>query len=56
MKIAKRPCENVEQLKCLGGAVTDQDLILEKIKGNLNSGNAYYHSVQNLFIVFSSAA
>jgi reverse gyrase len=28
--------------------VTDQNLIQEEIKGRLNSGNASYHSVQNL--------
>jgi hypothetical protein len=38
----------------LGTAVTNQNLIHEGIKSRLNSGNACYHSVQNLF-VFSSA-
>jgi hypothetical protein len=28
--------------------VTNQNLIQEEIKRRLNSGNAYYHSVQNL--------
>jgi hypothetical protein len=28
--------------------VTNQNLILEEIKRRLDSGNAYYHSVQNL--------
>jgi hypothetical protein len=29
-------------------AVTDQNCIDEEIKTRLNSGNAYYHAVQNL--------
>jgi hypothetical protein len=38
----------VAQFRYLGRAVTDQNLIQEEIKRRLNSGNAYYHSVQNL--------
>jgi hypothetical protein len=38
----------VSQFKYLGTAVANQDLIQEEIKRRLNSGNAYYHSVQNL--------
>jgi hypothetical protein len=38
----------VAQLKYLGTTVTCQNLIQEGIKRALNSGNAYYHSVQNL--------
>jgi hypothetical protein len=29
-------------------AVTNKNFIQEEIKRRLNSGNAYYHSVQNL--------
>jgi hypothetical protein len=38
----------VSQFKYLGTTVTNQDLIQEEIKRRLNSGNACYHSVQNL--------
>jgi hypothetical protein len=48
IKIASRSFENVPQFKYLGTTVTNQNLIQEKIKRRLNSGNACYHSVQNL--------
>jgi hypothetical protein len=47
-KTAYRSFENVAQFKYLGTAVTDQNLLQEEMKGRLNSGNACYHSVQNL--------
>jgi hypothetical protein len=38
----------VSQFKYFGTTVTHQNLIQEEIKWRLNSGNACYHSVQNL--------
>jgi sorting nexin-29 len=48
IKIANRSIENVSQFRYLGTTVADQNLIQEEIKRILNSGNACYHSVQNL--------
>jgi hypothetical protein len=48
IKIANRSFENVSQFKHLGMTVTNQNLIQDKIKRRLCSGNACYHSVQNL--------
>jgi hypothetical protein len=39
---------HVSQFKYLGMTVTNQKLIQEETKMRLNSGNACYHSVQNL--------
>jgi hypothetical protein len=38
----------VSQFKYLGTTVTNQNFIQEKIKRRLSSGNACYHSVQDL--------
>jgi hypothetical protein len=38
----------VSQFKYLGTTVTNQNSIQEEFKRRLNSGNACYHSVQNL--------
>jgi sorting nexin-29 len=48
IKIANRWFENVSQFRYLGTTITNQNLIQEEIKRRLNSGNACYHSVQNL--------
>jgi hypothetical protein len=39
---------NMSEFRYLGTTVTNQNLIQEEIKMRLNSGNACYHSVQNL--------
>jgi hypothetical protein len=49
IKIGDRLFENVAQFKYLGPTVTNQNLIQEEIKRRLNSGNACYRSVQNLW-------
>jgi hypothetical protein len=38
----------VEQFRYLGTTITNENLIQEEIRRRLNSGNACYHSVQNL--------
>jgi hypothetical protein len=48
IKIGNRSFENVSQFRYLGTTVTNQNLIQEEMKRRLNSGNAGYHSVQNL--------
>ena len=40
--------ERVEQFRYLGITLTHQDSVQEEIKCSLKSGNACYHSVQNL--------
>jgi len=40
--------ERVEEFKYLGTILTNQNSIPEEIKSKLRSGNACYHSVQNL--------
>jgi len=40
--------ERVEEFKYLGTTLTNKNSISEEIKSRLRSGNAYYHSVQNL--------
>ena len=41
--------ERVKESKHLGKTLTNQTYILEQIKIRLNTGNACYHSAQNLF-------
>jgi hypothetical protein len=48
IKIANTSFQNVSQFKYLGTTVTNQNLIQVEIKWKLSSGNACYHSVQNL--------
>jgi UDP-galactopyranose mutase len=49
MKVKNRTFGRVEEFKYLGTTLTYQNSIQKEIKGGLKSGNACYHSVQNLF-------
>ena len=40
--------ERVEQFKCLGATLTNQNSFQEEIKSRLKSGNACRHLVQNI--------
>ena len=48
MKVDNSAIERVEEFKYLGTKLTNQNSIQEEIKSRLKSGNAWYHSVQNL--------
>jgi len=48
IKIDNSSFERVEQFKYLETTLTHQDSIQEEIKSRLKSGNACYHSIQNL--------
>jgi hypothetical protein len=48
VKIDNSSIEKVEEFKYLGTMLTDQNSIQKEIKNRLKSGNACYHSVQNL--------
>jgi len=48
MKNENNSLERVEEFKYLRTTLTNQNSILEEIKSRLKSGNACYHSVQNL--------
>jgi hypothetical protein len=49
IKLNSKSFESVEEFKYLGTTVTNRNSIHEEIKSRLKSGNACYHSVQNLF-------
>ena len=48
MKTGNSSFEMVKEFKYLGTNLTNQNSIQEEIKSRLNSGNACYHSAQNL--------
>ena len=48
VRIDNSTFERVEEYKYLGTTLTKQNCIAEEIKSRLRSGNACYHSVQNL--------
>jgi len=48
MKIDNSSFERLEEFRYLGTNLTNQNSIQEEIKSRLKSGNACYHSVQNL--------
>jgi len=48
MNIDNCSLERVEEFKYLGTTFTNQNSFREEIKSRLKSGNACYHSVQNL--------
>jgi len=48
VRIDNSTFERVEEFKYLGTTLTNKNSIAKEIKGRLRSGNACYHSVQNL--------
>jgi len=48
VRIDNSAFERVDEFKYLGTTLTNQNSIAEEIKSRLRSGNACYHSVQNL--------
>jgi hypothetical protein len=49
IKVTEKPFEKLAKLKCLGTMMISHNCIHEEIKSRLNSGNACYYAVRNLF-------
>jgi hypothetical protein len=49
IRVANKSFDKVAKFKYFGATLTDQNCIHEEIRSRLNSGNACYHGVQNLF-------
>jgi UDP-galactopyranose mutase len=48
MKTDNSSFERIDEFKCLGTTLTNQNSIQEEIKSKLKLGNACYYSVQSL--------
>jgi hypothetical protein len=48
IRVANKSFEKVAKFKYLRSTLTDKNCIHEEIRSSLNSGNAWYHAVQNL--------
>jgi hypothetical protein len=48
VRISNKSFETVKQFKYFGTTLTNQNSVHEEIKSRLKSGNACYHSMQNL--------
>jgi hypothetical protein len=48
IRIANESFENVAKFRYLGTTLTNQNDIRDELVSRLNSGNACYHSVQNI--------
>ena len=51
VRINNSTFERMEEFKCLGKILTNQNSIAEEIKSRLKSGSTCYHSVQNLCLL-----
>jgi hypothetical protein len=50
IKVGNKSLENVVKLKYVGMILTNFDCTQKEIRSRLNSGNACYHGVQDIFI------